>query len=259
MSKNKDYCRECGRGGQLLCCDGCTNSFHFSCLSPPLDPQNPPEGDWYCPLCAVRRPIGLLFESLESGQQKEKDFQLPAYHRNYFDGVRTGPMGKYEEYVKPVRGKARGKGTRSGLYEDTMYTRLFDNKTADSGPILCVRCGRLSDGRRPIIQCDFCDCSWHLDCLDPPLANPPTQKIGSDKPYHVWMCPNHAQHDLGRYNEQTGRWEKIRRPRNARLHDIEVLPNDEVMKMLEEQNGEGVIYRLPERGIELDFITRVKE
>ena len=167
-------------------------------------------------------------------------------------------MGKYEEHVKPSRSRARGKATRSGKYEDPIYMRLFENKNSEN-IILCVRCGRLSDGYRPIIQCDFCPCSWHMDCLDPPLANPPFQRGGSDKPSHVWMCPNHAQIDLGLYNDETFHREKIRRPKNARLYDIEVLPDEEQMEMLEEQNGDGTVYRLPEKGIQLDFITRVKQ
>lgn len=73
------------------------------------------------------------------------------------------------------------------------------------------------------------------------------------------MCPNHAQIDLNNYNVESGRWEKIRRPRNPKLQDIDVLPDDKEMEMFEEQNGDGVVYRLPEKGIELDFITRVKQ
>lgn len=28
--------QECHRGGQLLCCDTCTNVYHLRCLDPPL-------------------------------------------------------------------------------------------------------------------------------------------------------------------------------------------------------------------------------
>lgn len=238
----------------MLCCDGCVKSYHFSCLSPPLDPENPPEGDWFCPPCSISRPMRVLLKSLES--QRHKDFQLPVYYRNYFEGVRTGPFGKYEEYVKPLKHAARGRGNRSGRYEDPYYTRLFDHRGM---LITCVACGRTSEGHRPIVQCDFCPSSWHLDCIDPPLANPPTQKQGSERPYHNWMCPNHVKHQLKQYDEGAERWRKIRRPRNARIHDIDVIVDDKQIEELEERDVGGVILRVPERGIELDFITRVKQ
>lgn len=198
--------------------------------------------------------MGTLIGNLDN--VASQDFQLSDYHRDYFKGVRTGANGKYEEYTKPIKNPSRGRGPRTGRYDDPYYTRYFDSRGA---LITCIACLRTSDGYRPIIQCDYCPASWHLDCLDPPLANPPTQKYGSDKPYHSWMCPNHAQHDLCKYNEESGRWEKIRRPKNPRFHDIEVLPNDDEMETLEDTKTDGVVYRIPARGIQHDFITRVKQ
>jgi len=45
---------------------------------------------------------------------------------------------------------------------------------------VCVRSSRVG----PLIQCDFCPCLFHMDCLDPPLAELPSD---------VWMCPNHVE------------------------------------------------------------------
>ncbi len=47
------YCEACDDGGELILCDTCTLSYHLTCLDPPLD--EPPEGDWSCPKCEVRR------------------------------------------------------------------------------------------------------------------------------------------------------------------------------------------------------------
>ncbi|EFN58819.1 hypothetical protein CHLNCDRAFT_19495 [Chlorella variabilis] len=42
-----EVCQTCKEGGELLCCDGCTAAYHFSCVN--LDAA--PPGDWFCPLC----------------------------------------------------------------------------------------------------------------------------------------------------------------------------------------------------------------
>ncbi|EST07480.2 Zinc finger, PHD-finger [Kalmanozyma brasiliensis GHG001] len=36
-SVNNDFCETCGGHGRFVCCDGCPRSFHFHCMSPPLD------------------------------------------------------------------------------------------------------------------------------------------------------------------------------------------------------------------------------
>jgi hypothetical protein len=51
VEMNHDICDACGDGGELLCCDNCPNAFHFECVNPPLDPDNLPEGDWFCSTC----------------------------------------------------------------------------------------------------------------------------------------------------------------------------------------------------------------
>jgi len=48
---------------------------------------------------------------------------------------------------------------------------------------ICVRSSRVG----PLVRCDFCPLSFHLDCLDPPL---------SEVPRDVWMCPNHVEQFL---------------------------------------------------------------
>lgn len=50
----KYVCHNCGRGdseASMLLCDGCDDSFHTFCLTPPL--ADIPKGDWRCPKCVA--------------------------------------------------------------------------------------------------------------------------------------------------------------------------------------------------------------
>ncbi|GAB1210421.1 hypothetical protein APSETT445_009213 [Aspergillus pseudonomiae] len=96
---------------------------------------------------------------------------------------------------------------------------------------------------------------------DPPLAIPPAQKPGSDRTYHSWMCPDHSWHDkffIVQDEEGYDLVKRVRRPKNPRLIDVEILPDEEEDEKIEEQEEEGIMYRVSEKGIKLDFIQRVK-
>uniref|UniRef100_H3DCS2 Autoimmune regulator n=1 Tax=Tetraodon nigroviridis TaxID=99883 RepID=H3DCS2_TETNG len=46
---NDDECAACKDGGELICCDGCPQAFHLTCLDPPL--TSIPSGPWRCGWC----------------------------------------------------------------------------------------------------------------------------------------------------------------------------------------------------------------
>ncbi|GLA57059.1 hypothetical protein AtubIFM56815_006081 [Aspergillus tubingensis] len=253
--ENNDFCHNCNGSGQLLCCDGCPNSFHFSCLNPPLDPANPPEGDWFCPKCSLSKPMTSLLGSLDNAPQK--DYLLPLGIRDYFTGVATGEENKYDEVVPLPKFYPR-RGARHGRYDDPYLLRTQDAK---GNVILCAACGRTSGGRQPIIQCDYCPCAFHMDCCDPPMPMPPIQKGGSNRRNHSWMCPNHVWHDLQYWVKDEEGYDvlkRIRRPKRPRMVDVEVLPDEEEVERMEEQEEEGIMYRVSERGLKMDFIQTVK-
>ncbi|KAJ4948480.1 hypothetical protein JOQ06_020014 [Pogonophryne albipinna] len=53
-----EFCRVCKDGGELLCCDTCTSSYHIHCLNPPL--PEIPNGEWLCPRCTCQLITGRV-------------------------------------------------------------------------------------------------------------------------------------------------------------------------------------------------------
>lgn len=113
--ENDDFCSACGGNGDLVCCDGCTRSFHFRCVDPPIldGPHHPLPDEWFCNLCHSKQrggrsdqgPPGLFGHLLSVFEEKNPSaFHLPKPIREHFEDVKTGPEGEYEEIV-PVKPK----------------------------------------------------------------------------------------------------------------------------------------------------------
>lgn len=202
-----------------------------------------------------------------------KAYSLPFDVRDYFEGVKTGDEGEYEEVGLPRTQNTGAKMNRAGFIEEPNYKELRDSK---GNIITCYLCGQTSNGR-DIIPCDYCPARWHTDCIDPPLAVPPRRRPG-DKATGHWRCPLHVDQDLVAVGRQAdaapgdlGRLPRLRKPKHAAPADvllprgfrnngvIEVdLMKDDMPEMQEVTLAHG-IHRLPEKGIRLDFIDRVKK
>ena len=253
--------------------------MHHSCLEPPLDPDHDVEGQWFCPQCQAKRnknvkeSRGILGKIVTRVQTIiPKAFALPTEVRDYFDGVRTGEGGEYEEFGQ-ARTQTGMKMNRAGFFEEPNYKESRDGK----GKLMtCYQCGK-SANNRDLIPCDFCEHKWHLDCLDPPLAVPPRRRIG-DKVNATWRCPLHVEQDLAGMGRQAeaapgdlGRHPRPRKPKNGRPVDVSMprgFQNNGVIEVdfiKDEMPGikdiamNGGVFRLPEMGIRLDFIDRVKK
>ncbi|CAH0522687.1 unnamed protein product [Peronospora belbahrii] len=50
-SIHSNRCELCATGGRLLCCDGCTRAYHFSCVQAPIPELPRGDDDWFCPFC----------------------------------------------------------------------------------------------------------------------------------------------------------------------------------------------------------------
>ncbi|KAJ5900692.1 uncharacterized protein N7473_004762 [Penicillium subrubescens] len=263
---NSDNCYECDQVGNLLCCDTCENAFHFECLRPPADPNNPPQGEWYCPSCGVRNPLTTW---IAHGRHKKRktEYTPPTDIKDYFIGVTEGlqldsaepknlrnrrfykTVPHIPRLTKPPRTK-----TATPAYEDESFLRMFD--TDIKRAILCNICGRCTDNVRPIIRCDYCPSYFHLDCLDPPLAIPPNPRAG-------WMCPKHVRpEDLVITKMVDGRLQE-RRPRRPKHTvtsvDFDIIPYDDVNESTFDDDFREK-RQLREAGdVILDFISAVQD
>ncbi|KAF4547448.1 PHD-finger domain-containing protein 3 [Elsinoe fawcettii] len=274
-SDNNDYCNACGGTGYLLCCDGCDRAFHFNCVDPPLDVNSSAlDEPWFCHTCIAkknppaRQPRGL-FAGLLQGLEKRNPsiYTLPSSLQTYFVGTGVGKDGKFDDLAAQ---KARN--TRAGYDEPLDTLKVKDNK---GNNILCFHCGRSAAGKREIITCDICGNHWHLDCTNPPLANPPFRDQYNRKA-REWMCPLHVEHDLSAIDPiRLARRRKVhlRRPRNARIVDtalrrgianngqIEVIDDTssaEDTEFDDDETASGTVIRVPSKGIKLDFIDKVQ-
>ncbi|KAK9781894.1 hypothetical protein SCAR479_01765 [Seiridium cardinale] len=261
--ENDDSCFTCGGSGELVCCDGCSYSFHFLCIDPPMDETLMPD-EWYCNECmhkffpekftGHRGAFGTLLDALD--KRNPRAFRLPLDIRECFEGVKTGPDGEYEETTS-TKPKPNKKG-----YEEAFD--FFRVRNTDGNAVLCHQCHQGVTASRPIIPCSICGLNWHLDCLDPPLAVPPVLRN--------WRCPCHVEDAFMANLAPAHKYRKIKNApvieqaysrgmRNNGWIEIEEDDDDEQLEgtWAATRRDFGRVYRLPERGIKLDFLSRVHE
>lgn len=176
--QNRDTCDACGDCGSLICCEKCPTALHLQCQDPPLEEDDVPLGEWLCRVCKAKamkpkdkkclepepklKPIEMLIKATE--QQNPGRYTLGRkYNINMpFPGAEKGPK-------KVI----------------TRRTSSLKKNPPDQVKI-CFECRR---GVRvaPLLHCDYCSLSYHMDCLDPPLTI---------LPLGTWMCPNHPEQFL---------------------------------------------------------------
>eukprot|EP00118_Oscarella_pearsei_P028346 m.1943 g.1943 ORF g.1943 m.1943 type:complete len:596 (+) comp8082_c0_seq2:178-1965(+) len=79
--RNFDWCGLCYDGGDLLCCDNCSLSFHLKCVGL----KGEPDGQWLCSVCRGRLVIpegNLLPDEIEPGQECYLLLDLLYWHEN---------------------------------------------------------------------------------------------------------------------------------------------------------------------------------
>ncbi|KAH7038133.1 uncharacterized protein B0I36DRAFT_75884 [Microdochium trichocladiopsis] len=261
---NDDSCYACGGNGELVCCDGCSYAFHFACIDPPLN-QATAGDEWYCNECTYRAYPSIgekkgVFGSLLSlmDRKNSRAFRLPERLRDYFEGVKTGPEGEYEE-VAPG-GPKTSRPNRKGYTEEPFD--FYRIRNTDGTAALCHMCHKAASENRALLPCSECPLNWHLDCLDPPLACPPLPR--------TFRCPCHADDTPRGLMAKLAPAHKLRKIKGAPVIEqaygrgltnngcIEIEEDSEDENEAQYQNF-GRVYRVPERGVKLDFISRVKK
>ncbi|KAJ4392222.1 hypothetical protein N0V93_005847 [Gnomoniopsis smithogilvyi] len=269
---NDDFCSFCSGTGNLVCCDGCNKAFHYMDHEPVVDPND--DTAWFCWDCMVKRDPSLIgeykgpFSALLTNLDKRhaKAFVLPKKVRDYFEGVRTGADGEYEEFVPPAKGKKRKETEeeKKGVFDSY---QIVDK---DNQPILCHACSRsagFGSSKRDIIPCSLCGLWWHADCLDPPKPTPPNPK--------TFVCPCHANDLLHKIPAQLGPAHKFRKIKGAPdisyafrrgnvnngWIDVEDDASDDDVKSvkmgLRDPGSWGKKYTLKASGIRDDFIAKI--
>ena len=171
--------------------------------------------------------------------------------------------------------------TRAATFDLTAEVAKAKETIKDS-VALCFACGCSSSGGREIIGCTYCPLFWHLDCLDPPLATSPFRYSNLKDKHHkaVWQCPNHKDADMqtlsepivgrrGTIRNASGKVKKVRRPKHATIKDVGLrrgYVNNGIIEILNDPSDPedeieaeaGMVPRLQERGIKLDFADRVR-
>ncbi|KAJ5423393.1 Zinc finger PHD-finger [Penicillium cf. griseofulvum] len=225
---NSDDCHQCGKGGDLLCCDTCINSYHFECLDPPLDPKNPPQGEWHCPKCTIRNSFSTLIA--HSKHYKKTEFQLPQDVKEHFKGVDEGIVfdGDYARNLKHQRYyKTALPFTRIPCISENTTTR----ETASVAPSVVLH---------PKV---------HVLLL---LAT----TVG-------WMCPNHVTPDdmiaTKELNGSNERVRRVRRTKNMASIDCDIMLPDDPNQSLFDDDWREKRARFLGGDVVLNFISAVKE
>ncbi|CAH1118667.1 unnamed protein product [Phaedon cochleariae] len=202
---NHDSCDACGEGGDLICCDKCPSSFHLGCHDPPLEEQDIPRGEWLCHSCKYTSkvnlppqlrskrsnstPVSAPFPIKLSKKQKMSPMEILIEAANSMNPKQFElPRSMSVPCLFPGTDKVEIPYSKVGRKNNKISK---DHKKGSSGIIAlpAKKCSECKKSCRiaPLISCDFCDIFYHLDCLDPPLTNPPSGR---------WMCPQHVEHAL---------------------------------------------------------------
>nr|XP_031864042.1 uncharacterized protein CI109_000686 [Kwoniella shandongensis]KAA5531114.1 hypothetical protein CI109_000686 [Kwoniella shandongensis] len=208
------------------------------------------------------KPLPSAFKALikKVDEENPSQFRLPQELRTYFAGVATAQRGEYVDAEE-----ARTKYDRKGFQEERDPFRVRDGKQKQ---ISCYVCAGSSlplhslttdpeSTWRQIVSCDYCNLSWHLDCLTPPLSSMPNSG-------RKWMCPNHVEQVMPRRRTLRNNLEYVDIESSGQRNNgnIQIVPEPEEPRFPPLEYEDLVInrkkFRVPEKVIKLDFWDKIK-
>ncbi len=121
--ENRDECAVCGQEGDLMCCDGCSSSYHAYCLGMKVG-EELPDGKWLCPECSLVDPSN--YGSLHGGQKGSLDwFSLDEITNPSIVEQQYNPFGSMVNPQHPV--------SFPGLISNVQTVNAMQNLTAGLG------------------------------------------------------------------------------------------------------------------------------
>lgn len=131
----------------------------------------------------------------------------------------------------------------------------------DGSAALCHQCQKGAAENKALLPCSACSLHWHLDCMSPPMACPPLPRN--------FRCPLHADDTPRGLMEKLAPAHKFRKVKGAPLIEqsygrgltnhgwIEIEEDsDEDDEAYHQHKNFGRVYRVPEKGVKLDFIAK---
>lgn len=182
---NEDECAVCRQEGDLICCDGCTSSYHKSCLEIPHE-GSLPEGQWLCPECALKDPATLgplrggCKSSLDWFTVEDLDTSLRLSAVEGLEPISTGQgSAQTDSGVPSILASAVCKdhqGAESSTRFLAIHGFVFRRKSSETeGPLVPLTTSQLQD--------DFSSLFGLGRCLRWPLLQVPfsAQKLFSNR------------------------------------------------------------------------------
>ena len=160
-----EVCESCSDTGLVIFCESCIKPYHLHCCSPPL--SSIPDDSWFCAGCKSRESSSTASPSQRSMSPLESNPFC-----SLIKNIRKERQITFKLPKRILKHFAYAGTDSDGNYVSKESKRIIHNS-------FCYSCKK--DGTQ-LLECYECPLSYHIDCLDYPLAHPPRK----------WKCPNHS-------------------------------------------------------------------
>uniref|UniRef100_A0A6U5IWQ3 PHD-type domain-containing protein n=2 Tax=Corethron hystrix TaxID=216773 RepID=A0A6U5IWQ3_9STRA len=144
--ENGDECYTCGRGGELVCCDGCPGTFHKECVG--FSRGEIPEGEWLCPECKVVDPskYGSLYGGSKGRMLWLTLAEMGVSEEDFYPGISEEEEKELEEERKEEEKKHNAAAEIAGE-SSTGHVNVGENKEKE--PFATTNAAAVCDKKEP--------------------------------------------------------------------------------------------------------------